>query len=596
MSEVFVSFQSNDRDVAESIADAISGAGFSAWCYTQHVKGGADYTDVAARAIQDCDVMIVVITNHSLASDHVNSEIVIAKESGKQKMPILCGVSVDEYKATRPGWHYVFGATVCIEIDPGHVSKSIPDIISALADLRAVREGKPLPDGPPVPSARRPSAWKRLALPATLVLISIAGIALWMGGVFDRDNRSDVIAPRQLNDAPGAIADVGNPQAFNERVLDPLREPPTAPEEPPQPDPAIARYETARTSLFTALAPVRNEFSRVAARYAAWVPAIQSVLGAVAAADAKKIALAGRAEQLESAHRSMASAQSELTKVHSFEEVGAKWQTAQRAPGLDTVRQWAPDTLTELTKIASTASTLPTPDEGTDRLAESLERIHVLKLLAEEVREAKQRYEDAISPRRTLFERLTLDSYRRLKDEEATALRILNDLRGMKVAYVELLRRVEEVERERRHVAPRVAITVENQSDGIRLREEQIVRSLARAFKDSIPRMQSVRISPGTLTMGSEIADVHVRMVVQATAVKDDGFQDVIINDVTEVSGELTIVVVDVSTGQELAYLHPIPFRKVYTSRQAVKLSELVARSLEPHLDSLFLESMLDGL
>lgn len=128
--DVFISHAEEDLDVVEKIAQALDSRGFSTWYYKRDGGiPGVSYLEQIAKAIERCFVVLVVVSQYSLGSHQVTSELVSAFEACKPFMPVLHGIEHIELKKRKPIWCHMFGPATSISIP----SKGVRAIISRVA-------------------------------------------------------------------------------------------------------------------------------------------------------------------------------------------------------------------------------------------------------------------------------------------------------------------------------------------------------------------------------------------------------------------------------------------------------------------------------
>jgi hypothetical protein len=85
--DVFISYSSKDKDIADKICAAIEETGINCWIAPRNVMGGENYAKQIVTAITKCSVMLFVFSEWSNKSDHVENEIDIAFNKGKTIVP-----------------------------------------------------------------------------------------------------------------------------------------------------------------------------------------------------------------------------------------------------------------------------------------------------------------------------------------------------------------------------------------------------------------------------------------------------------------------------------------------------------------------------
>src|ERR1700735_1717040 len=83
---VFISYSSHDAALAQSVCSALEGAGFSCWIAPRAVVPGKLYADGIVRAINDSMILVVVLSEHAIASTHVGKEL---ERATSKRHPII---------------------------------------------------------------------------------------------------------------------------------------------------------------------------------------------------------------------------------------------------------------------------------------------------------------------------------------------------------------------------------------------------------------------------------------------------------------------------------------------------------------------------
>ncbi len=110
--EVFISYGSADKAIAEEICAGIESAGLACWIAPRNIDPGSTWTGSIVSAIGQCRVMALIFSSKSNESAHVQREILHAVELKSQVLPIriepviptgglaYCLVGVQWYDAT----------------------------------------------------------------------------------------------------------------------------------------------------------------------------------------------------------------------------------------------------------------------------------------------------------------------------------------------------------------------------------------------------------------------------------------------------------------------------------------------------------------
>lgn len=85
--DVFISYSSKDKEIADLICSTIENSGLTCWIAPRDVQPGKKYAKEIVSAIQDCFVMLLIFSESSNSSEHVENEIDIAFNEGKTIIP-----------------------------------------------------------------------------------------------------------------------------------------------------------------------------------------------------------------------------------------------------------------------------------------------------------------------------------------------------------------------------------------------------------------------------------------------------------------------------------------------------------------------------
>ena len=88
MAEVFVSYSSQDFEEVHGIVQRLRGVGVSVWMDEGGIGAAALWSEAIVEAINDCKVLIMMVSGHSTGSPNVVKEVMLASESGKVILPV----------------------------------------------------------------------------------------------------------------------------------------------------------------------------------------------------------------------------------------------------------------------------------------------------------------------------------------------------------------------------------------------------------------------------------------------------------------------------------------------------------------------------
>src|SRR6202790_2726117 len=73
--DVFISYASQDGTFANAVVGALEGQGLKCWIAPRDVVPGSLYADGIVRAINEARVVVLILSEHAVASPHVGKEI-----------------------------------------------------------------------------------------------------------------------------------------------------------------------------------------------------------------------------------------------------------------------------------------------------------------------------------------------------------------------------------------------------------------------------------------------------------------------------------------------------------------------------------------
>jgi TIR domain len=144
MSQIFISHVEEDAQIALDIAQGLEAAGYRTWYYERDSDPGPSYLLQIDRALLDSQVVVLIISPQSIRSHQVTKEVVLAHESGKAFLPVLCGLSHAEFQEQQPEWRVALGAAASIPVPSQGVSGVLPRILRGIEKLTRLQESQPL--------------------------------------------------------------------------------------------------------------------------------------------------------------------------------------------------------------------------------------------------------------------------------------------------------------------------------------------------------------------------------------------------------------------------------------------------------------------
>ncbi len=130
MKEVFVSHSTVDKDKANMAVDYLERHGISCFIAPRDIEGGLSYAKALVNALDACNLVLFIASEHSNHSDHVLNEIGIIFD---RKLPIL-PVFVEEFELNDDLRYYI-GRKQRVLATDNDFATYLPSILSMAEDL-----------------------------------------------------------------------------------------------------------------------------------------------------------------------------------------------------------------------------------------------------------------------------------------------------------------------------------------------------------------------------------------------------------------------------------------------------------------------------
>jgi formylglycine-generating enzyme required for sulfatase activity len=85
--DIFISHSSKDKVIADAICAGLEAKGMRCWIAPRDILPGQNYAGQLLKAIENCKVFIVVLSENAISSSHILKEVELAIESGLVIMP-----------------------------------------------------------------------------------------------------------------------------------------------------------------------------------------------------------------------------------------------------------------------------------------------------------------------------------------------------------------------------------------------------------------------------------------------------------------------------------------------------------------------------
>lgn len=197
---VFISYATQDVAVADSIVGYLEMRKIGCWMAPRDVTPGAQYADAIVRAINEANVIVLVLSGSAVASSHVGREIERAASKHKQ----IVAFRIDT-ASLNPALEYFLSESQWIDVP----SLGLPAALTKLALAVEQNTESSQPPGPLGKMTVRASSVGRRAFAATAVVVGL-GIAVAVSVYFFPSSRSAVQIPAPASVSPQAKTQISD--------------------------------------------------------------------------------------------------------------------------------------------------------------------------------------------------------------------------------------------------------------------------------------------------------------------------------------------------------------------------------------------------
>lgn len=128
----FICHAGENSPLARQLAQAIERQGCSCWHYEQDALPGVSFVAQTSAAIEQCDAVALLISDQSISSHEVGREVQEAHHLNRPFLPVLVGLTRQEFQQRQPDWQPMLGAAAAIELSSGNVASAAERLIKTL--------------------------------------------------------------------------------------------------------------------------------------------------------------------------------------------------------------------------------------------------------------------------------------------------------------------------------------------------------------------------------------------------------------------------------------------------------------------------------
>lgn len=232
--DVFVSYSSHDRVVADAVVHRLEAHGLRCWIAPRDILGGQPYATALLRGISNARTMVVVVSRHSNNSEHVPKEVERAVSAGKPIVPLRI-----EDTELSPELTYFLSSRHWLDAIGGSIDSHLDRLAASIRALLQVEEDDRSSPSPPSISAEdlRSAGPNRLllAIAGGLVLAGLAIVTIWWPGDWEAGAKTRGVPTTESGQGSESPDPIPHPQP-----ADATHEPSGVSHSPP-PEPQVDR-------------------------------------------------------------------------------------------------------------------------------------------------------------------------------------------------------------------------------------------------------------------------------------------------------------------------------------------------------------------
>lgn len=143
--KVFLSHSSLDALAAAKLSEGLKSRGIEPWLADREVPVGANYAFEIYRAIADTDCVLILLTPHSLKSEHVKREVNLALSTGRRILPVALTNEPHQMINLDGEWAYWLGV---VQIHQAASIDAAIEVVASALNSSSIPEAPTSPDTP----------------------------------------------------------------------------------------------------------------------------------------------------------------------------------------------------------------------------------------------------------------------------------------------------------------------------------------------------------------------------------------------------------------------------------------------------------------
>jgi formylglycine-generating enzyme required for sulfatase activity len=182
---LFISYARKDVEFAQKLNADLQRHGVATWIDELGIRGGEDWPNRIATAIEGCKAMLIILSPDSVASRWVQRELAFADAKGKRVLPLLykpCGL---------PAWFELrFGNVQRADFSRGSYETNLTELLASIEQVLGLTVAPPAPAPRPKPPAQPTPDVLAITSPIHLKLVHVPAGEFLMGSDRAKDKQA----------------------------------------------------------------------------------------------------------------------------------------------------------------------------------------------------------------------------------------------------------------------------------------------------------------------------------------------------------------------------------------------------------------------
>ena len=189
MIDVFISYASSDKVIAERVCGALENAGISCWMAPRNIEPGTAFPTAIVEAVNSARAFVLILTEHGATSPHVLSEVSHAFNGKKRIIPFRIW-----QQALPEDLEYFLSLTQWLDAPDGCTDQNLRRLVEATL---AALTGEPTPR--PLPPLKSGARW---LAGAVLTLVVVGGMIFFLKSRKPPDRNTAAPTPTGVTASP----------------------------------------------------------------------------------------------------------------------------------------------------------------------------------------------------------------------------------------------------------------------------------------------------------------------------------------------------------------------------------------------------------